>query len=175
MTISNTTHKFVMTDEYIAEAQRLSIAQNKTLKFFYQTWWVWWLPRIVIVVMIIVLYLINMGSTIAILGVALVLSFTGEWFGQWNLAKARKKVSTKGTAATVTMNGQGIDMEGANGSSHLKWSAMLQPAIYPDGVLIKFSRFAMVWLPDQALIGGSPADVRQLLAENVKDSSHLNQ
>src|SRR5260221_13997594 len=38
-----------MTDEYIVEAQRLSIAQNKTLKFFYQTWWAWWLPRAVIV------------------------------------------------------------------------------------------------------------------------------
>ena len=24
--------------------------------------------------------------------------------------------------------------------------------VYADGVLIKFSRFAMVWLPDQALI-----------------------
>jgi hypothetical protein len=51
---------------------------------------------------------------------------------------------------------------------------MLQPAIYPDGVVIKFSRFAMVGRPDQALIDGSPADVRQLLSENVKDSSHPN-
>jgi len=165
----------VLTDEYIAEAQGRSIAQNKTLKFFYQTWWAWWLPRIVIVAMMIVLYLINLGSTVAVLGVILVFSFTGEWFGKWNLAKARKKVRTRGTTSTVTMNHQGIDMEGANGNSHLKWSAMLQPAIYPDGVLIKFSRFAMVWLPDQALVDGSPADVRHLLTENVKDSSHPNQ
>jgi hypothetical protein len=125
--------------------------------------------------MMIVLYLINMGSTAALLGVFLVVSFTGEWFGRWNLAKARKKVRTKGTTSMVTMNDQGIDMEGANGNSHLKWSAMLQPAIYPDGVLIKFSRFAVVWLPDQALIDGSPADVRRLLSENVKDPSHPNQ
>jgi hypothetical protein len=164
-----------MTDEYIAAAQRLSIAQNKTLKFFYQTWWAWWLPRIVIVVMMIVLYLIGLGSTLVLLGIVLALSFTGEWFGKWNLAKARKKVRTKGTSSTVTMNDQGLDMEGANGNSHLKWSAMLQPAIYADGVLIKFSRFAMVWLPDEALIEGSPADVRKLLAENVKDSPNNNQ
>jgi hypothetical protein len=30
---------------------------------------------------------------------------------------------------------------------------------------------AMVWLPDQALIEGSPDDVRKLLAENVRDCS----
>ncbi|HVB56545.1 MAG TPA: hypothetical protein VNE63_08960, partial [Candidatus Acidoferrales bacterium] len=60
-----TIHKFVMTDEYIAEAQRLSIAQNKTLKFIYQTWWAWWLPRIVIFVLMIVLYLYNLESTAA--------------------------------------------------------------------------------------------------------------
>jgi hypothetical protein len=165
----------MITDEYIAEAQRLSIAQNKTLKFFYQTWWAWWLPRTVIVGLMIFLYLINLGSTVVLLGVVLVFSFTGEWLGHRNLAKARKKVRAKGTITTVSMNEQGVDMEGANGNSHLKWSAMLQPAIYADGVLIKFSRFAMVWLPDQALIEGSPADVRSLLAENVKDSSDNNQ
>jgi hypothetical protein len=33
----------------------------------------------------------------------------------------------------------------------------------------------MVWLPDQALIEGSPADVRKLLAENVKDSLTVTQ
>jgi hypothetical protein len=45
---------------------------------------------------------------------------------------------------------------------------MLQPAIYPDGVLIKLSRVNMIWLPDNALVEGLPADVRQLLAANVK-------
>jgi hypothetical protein len=48
-----TTHQIVLTDEYIAEAQRLSIAQNKTLKFMYQTWWVWWLSRVAMVGFII--------------------------------------------------------------------------------------------------------------------------
>ena len=32
-----TTHQCVLIDEYIVEAQRLAIAQNKTLKFLYQT------------------------------------------------------------------------------------------------------------------------------------------
>jgi hypothetical protein len=44
-----TTHQIVLTDEYIAEGQRLSISQNKTLKFMYQTWWMWWLPRVAMV------------------------------------------------------------------------------------------------------------------------------
>jgi hypothetical protein len=121
------------------------------------------------------LYLINLGSTVALLGVILVLSFTGEWLGRRNLAKARNRVRGKGTTTTVSMDDKEIAIENANGNSHLKWSAMLQPVIYADGVLIKFSRLAMVWLPDQALIEGSPADVRKLLAENVKDSLAVTQ
>jgi hypothetical protein len=46
---------------------------------------------------------------------------------------------------------------------------MLKPVIYPNGVPIKLSRANMIWLPDAALVEGSPAEVRQLLAANVKD------
>jgi hypothetical protein len=88
-----------MTDDYIANAQRMAISQNKTLKFFYQTWWAWWLPRVVIVPSMIVLYLMNLESTVALLGVILVVSFTGEWLGRRNLAKARNRVSSRPTAA----------------------------------------------------------------------------
>jgi hypothetical protein len=48
---------------------------------------------------------------------------------------------------------------------------MLQPAIYPDGVLVKLSRASMVWLPDNALIEGSPDEVRRVLAAKVKSTS----
>jgi hypothetical protein len=54
-----TTHRIALTDDYIADAQRLSIAQNKTLKFVYQTWWSWWLPRVGMLALII--YLITNG------------------------------------------------------------------------------------------------------------------
>jgi hypothetical protein len=164
-----TKHQFVMTDDYIAEAQRLSIAQNKTLKLFYQTWWVWWLPRPVILGFVLYLLLNHAESSAALFGFLLIFHFAAEWLGRRNLAKARNRVRTKNTTSTVTMSEKGVELDGANGSSQIKWAAMLSPAIYPSGVLIKFSRFAMVWLPDKALIEGSAADVRQLLADNVID------
>jgi hypothetical protein len=163
-----TKHQFVLTDAYIAKTQRMAIDQNKTLKFFYQTWWVWWLPRVLIVPSVIFLYVIKLGSTAALLGGVLVFSFIGEWVGRRSLAKARNRVRGKGTTTTVSMDDQEIYIENANGNSHLKWTAMLQPAIHPDGVLLKFSQLAMVWLPDQALIEGSPDEVRKLLADRVK-------
>jgi hypothetical protein len=165
-----TTPQFVLTDEYIAEAQRLSIAQNKTLKSMYQTWWLQWLARVVMVGFIIYSLLNHLESTAALFGVLLAISFWGEWFGRRNLAKARKNIRAKGSTTVVSMKEQGIDIDGALGNSHLKWPAMLQPAIYPQGVLVRFSRLSALWLPDQALIEGSPADVRQLLAENIDKS-----
>jgi hypothetical protein len=170
-TILKTRHQFVLTDEYIEDAQRLTIAQNKTLKLLYQTWWVWWLPRVVIAGVIIYCLLHHLESTAAVLGTFLVVHFWGQWFGRRTLAKARKNLRTKGSTSVVSMNDQGVDIDGAHGTSHLKWSAMLLPTIYPQGVLIKFSRLVGLWLPDHALTEGSPADVRKLLAENVKDSA----
>jgi hypothetical protein len=163
-----TTHQIVLTEEYIAEAQRLSIAQHKTLKWMYQTWWVQWVARVVMGGFIIYSLLNHMDSVAALFGVFLAISFWGEWLGRRNLAKARKNVRAKGSTSVVSMNEQGVDIDGALGNSHLKWPAMLKPVIYPQGVLIKFSRLSGLWLPDQALVEGSPADVRQLLAENVE-------
>jgi hypothetical protein len=34
---------------------------------------------------------------------------------------------------------------------------------------VKLSRLSMLWLPDQSLFEGTPAEVRQLLPDNVKD------
>ena len=168
-----TTHQLVLTEQHIAEAQRLFIAQNKMLKLMYQTWWVQWLARVLLVGFIIYSLLNRMASGAALFGVVLVISFVGEWFGRRSLARARKNVRAKGSTSVVSINEQGVNIDGALGNSHLKWPAILEPAIYPQGVLIRFSRLSALWLPDQALIEGSPADVRQLLAENI-NKSNLN-
>jgi hypothetical protein len=51
---------------------------------------------------------------------------------------------------------------------------VLKPVINPNGVIVKFSPFSMLWLPDQALTEGTPAEVRQLLADNVKETAPNN-
>jgi hypothetical protein len=53
-------------------------------------------------------------------------------------------------------------------------SGLLKSVIYGNGVLLQFSRTVWIWLPDQALIEGSAADVRQLLAENAKDAETMS-
>lgn len=165
-----TTHQIVLTEEYIAEAQRLSIAQNKTLKFIYANWWVRWLSRLVMVGFIAYSLVNHNESTAAIFGAFLAISIWAEWFGRRSLAKARRNVRAKGSTSVVSMDGDGVDIDGALGNSHLKWAAMFQPVVYPEGVSIRFSRVSALWLPDHALTEGSPADVRQLLAQNVDNS-----
>jgi hypothetical protein len=162
-----TTHRITLTDDYIAEAQRLAIAQNNVLKWLYQSWWIQWVARIILVGFITYSLLNHMPSSAAMFGFFLVFSLFGEWFGRRGLAKARRNVRAKGTTTTISMSEAGIDMDGALGNSHLKWAAMLTPVILDNGVLIKTSRTAIIWLPDQTLVEGSPSDVRCLLSENV--------
>ena len=166
-----TTHQIVLTDDYIAEAQRMAIAQNTLLRLLYQTWWARWVPRALIATFALYCFLNHLESSAALMAGFLALSFVGEIIGRVSLARARKRTRFKGSTSTFCMSDAGVDVLGANGHSHLKWPVMLKPAIYSNGVLVKLSRISMVWLPDQSLIEGSPADVRQLLADNVKDAA----
>jgi hypothetical protein len=164
-----TTHQFVLTDEYIADVQSRSIAQNRALRFIFQTAWSRWIPRALLAGLIIYFQLRRFYLGVAIFGIALALSFWGEWIGRRSLARARRDVRARGSTTVVAISELGIDIDGAHGNSHLNWSAMLKPAIYPEGVLVRFSRLSTIWLPDQALIEGSAADVRKLLSDNVSD------
>ena len=167
-----TVHRIITTDEYIADAQRLNIAQNKTLKFLYQTWWSWWLPRAGMVGLIFFCLAIHLDWSISVWLVGfLVLSFFGEWFGQRSLAKARARTRFRGSTITVSMDENGLDTVGPVGNSHVQWVGILGKATKPNGVLIRFSRLAWIWLPDAELIEGTAEDVRKLLAENVKESA----
>jgi len=164
-----TTHRILVNDEYIAAAQHLSIAQNRGLRLIYQTWWMVWPPRAILFACVVSSFFVEiLRPTAALCGALLALSFAGEVFKRRSLAKARERVRTRGSTNIVTMDDEGIDTSSAFGTSRLKWAIMLQPAIYPDGVLLKLSRVNMIWLPDKDLVEGSPADVRQVLAANVK-------
>jgi hypothetical protein len=163
-----TTHQILLTDKYIAEAQRLAIAQNTVLRIMHQTWWFFWVQRLIFLGAATFFW--SFGDSnffLCFLALMFGLSFLGPFLSRRNLAKARRQFRAKGTTTTVSMDAAGIDMQGAPGNSHLKWAAMLKPAIYSNGVLIKLSRLSIVWLPDQNLSEGAPEDVRQLLAENV--------
>jgi hypothetical protein len=166
-----TTHQIVLTDEYIADAQRLSIAQNKALRLMYQMWWTWWIPRVALAGFMIYGFINHFGwSFSAECGGFLVFSFVGEWLARRSLAKARKKVRFKGSTMTISMDDVGVEVVGESGNSHAKWSGILSREVYPNGVIVRFSPRATVWLPDEALTAGSADEVRRLLAENIRHS-----
>jgi hypothetical protein len=166
-----TTHQLLLNDEYISEAQRLSIAQNTVLRLMHQTWWFLWIPRLAVLATGLVYYSISDDWIFPLLfcGVFIALSFLGQFMFQRNLSKARRQFRAKGTTTTVSMDANGINLLGTLGNSDLKWLAVQKSVSYPNGVLVKFSRFSLLWLPDQSLIEGTTAEVRQLLVDNVKE------
>ena len=164
-----TTHRIVYTDEYIADAVRVSAAQKRRLKFLAQILRSWWLPRAGMVGLIIYLVLNGFDWSITAWIVAfLILHGVAEWLSRRRRGKALKELRSA-DPITVSMDENGIDVVSKNGNSHSKWAGWSVPVIYPNGVLLKLSRLSGIWLPDQALVEGSPEDVRQLLEENIKD------
>jgi hypothetical protein len=80
----------------------------------------------------------------------------------------------KGSVVTYVMDEQGMDNVSLVSSAHLQWSAFSRAITYPQGVLLKMQSRAYMSLPDKSLIEGSSADVRQLLAEHIKDCVAAN-
>ena len=153
---------------------RVSIAQSKRLKFLYQSGWAWWPPRVAMAGFIIYLVLYGFDWSIpATCALFFPISFLGEGLGRWRLAKIRKRLRSD-DAITVSLDENGVDVVSTNSHSHSTWAAWAVPVVYPNGVLMKMSRLSGIWLPDNALIEGSPEDVRKLLSENVRESAPQN-
>jgi hypothetical protein len=164
MLTMKTIHQLLLSDEYIAESQRIVIAQNPTLRFIYQTWWVWWIPRVIFTGVIALCLVIQQGMVAGLLAGFLVFTFFGEHFGRRSLAKARGRTRFKGSTTTVSMDESGIDIAGALGNSHLKWEALYPPVVKQDGVLLKLTQAGGLWLPDRTLVEGTPNEVRHLIS-----------
>ena len=95
-----------------------------------------------------------------ITSVFLLFTFLGEFLSRRTLARARNRSKSKGSTTTVSMDENGVDIEGALGKSHLKWAALLPPAITPNGVLLRFSRPSGVWGALTPLFHSKPIGIR---------------
>jgi hypothetical protein len=118
-----TTHEILLNDDYIAESQRLGIAQITALRLMHQTWWVLRIPRVVIAATIFYFLLNDSVWTAVFCGAVLAGSFLGQYLFQRSLAKGRRNFRAKGTTCTVSMDENGIHLLRAFGNSHLKWVA----------------------------------------------------
>jgi len=170
MEAMKTVHQLLLSDEYIAESQRINIAQNRTLRFLYQTWWVWWLPRIIFAGVMVFCLAFRQLWEAGLFGGALLFSFLGERSSRRSLLKARSRVRAKGTTTMVSMHEQGIDIVGALATSHLRWEALRHSVVMSDGVLIKITSAHGLWLPDCTLVEGTPEEVRQLISVKAGNS-----
>jgi hypothetical protein len=165
--MTKTVHRIVWDDAYIAAAQRMIIDhQNWSLRVLYK-WWAWWLPRIVIVGIIGWLTVTGVKFDWVFYGYLvgfLILSSFGEYWTHRSLARARARNRNRGSTSTVTLSSEGIDVVGALANSQLKWKAPRSITIKAGGVLLMTSNLLGLWLPDTALVEGTPDDVRQLIA-----------
>ena len=65
-------YRIVLTDEYLEEAQRLSLAQHTTLRLMCQTAGVWWLPTVIFAAALVFLLLEKLTLAAVVMGAFLV-------------------------------------------------------------------------------------------------------
>lgn len=109
-----TTHRVVADDEYLMEAQRLSISQNTALRLIYQTPWVWWGCRAVFVAGIIFAIAIDYATGAIVLAFFLLYSFVAPRSQEKSLSKARERSPLNGAAVEFTVDEQGFNSVAPN-------------------------------------------------------------
>jgi hypothetical protein len=168
-----TTHRVEVTEEYLKEAQRLVLSQNKTLRLMYLNRGLWW--SALLVVLGAVIFLATMHALDSFLGLffgaAITMAASSQLLIPRSLAKARNRNPMKGSIVTVSMDETGVDSVTPVSNAHLQWAGVPSAIIYAEGVLLRMQTRTYLWLPDVSLIQGSPGDVRGLLANQVKDRS----
>ncbi|HEX4240006.1 MAG TPA: hypothetical protein VHZ53_01245 [Steroidobacteraceae bacterium] len=159
-----------VTDEYLKDVQRLVLAQNTGLRLIYQTWWFMWPPRIVSAGFIVWMCLSDAPSfsIVALFGAVLIFTFIQPMLSRRALAKARNRNPIKGSTVTFSIDEQGVNTIGPNSNSLMQWSGLPSAIFYPQGVLLKVHARGVMWLPDESLVEGIPADARALVRQNVK-------
>jgi hypothetical protein len=165
------TYKIDFNDEYLSVAQRLVLSQNTMSRLTYVSRWFAW-PPLIAMAGFLIYFFVSDGldwSLGLMLGGLIAFSVTIQFLIPRNLAKARARNPLNGTTPAISMGESGVDLVTPVSNAHLECPAFSRAIVRPEGVLLKLKTRSYVWLPDNSLTHGSPQDVRQLLAENVKE------
>jgi hypothetical protein len=98
---------------------------------------------------------------VALAIVALVL-FGGVALTKWSIYRRLKRRADFGTEAMLTMSGAGLVGSGSKSKGEWSWAAFPRAVRYADGIML-LRRGVIRWLPDSALMVGTPADATALV------------
>jgi cation transport ATPase len=98
-------------------------------------------------------------------GIALIIAalifFGGVAFTKWGVYQRLKHRADFGMEATVTMSAGGLVASGPRFEGKWNWAAYPRAVRYSDGILL-LRRGVIRWLPDSALVVGTPTDATAL-------------
>ena len=98
-------------------------------------------------------------------GIALIIAasvlFVGIALRKWSLYQRLKQRADFGAEATVTMSVHGLVASGAHSEGRWNWASFPRAVRYRDGIML-LRRGVIRWLPDSALVVGTPADATAL-------------
>jgi hypothetical protein len=88
--------------------------------------------------------------------------FGGTALTKWGVYRRMRRRTDFGTEATVTMSAAGLVGSGAQSEGKWSWAAYPQAVRFSDGIML-LRRGVIRWLPDSAIVLGTPADSTALV------------
>lgn len=95
------------------------------------------------------------------LAIAALVFFGGVALTKWSVYRRLRRRADFGTEVTLTMSAAGLAGSGARAEGQWNWAAYPRAVRYSDGIML-LRRGVIRWLPDSAVLVGTPADATAL-------------
>jgi hypothetical protein len=165
-----TTHRILLDEQYDKFTESLAVANSPFYSRLAVNPWFRWPVRGVLFAGVTYFLFRHNWTAAALAGVILATSLRQvAAANRKRKERVRDRITADDTVATYALDDIGLEFASKRSTVNLQWPDVIAAILYPQGVLLKLTETGFMWLPDQSLTEGSPADVRHLVEQHVKD------
>jgi hypothetical protein len=155
------TYSIPLSEDYIVETYEQHRALQKT------RWLLMWPIRVLCAIGLLGLFALGVYAKIyfiaAFASFFLGLLAVGPRFDYWIMRRRWRRHPRFNEQLRLEIAEDGVSYHTKNSSGSAQWTAYSKGVIRPQGVILYSSQWDYEWLPDEAIVTGTPAEIRDLL------------
>ena len=160
------TYSFRLSDAYIIEAHERHRARNISR-------WLRWPMKTISAVGLLALLLIGayIGEVvvIAVSALFLTLLLLGPRIDYFILRRRWRRVPQFNEELRLEVSDKHLLSSSPKSSGTTQWSAYMRAVQHADGVLMYSTPWQYFWLPDRAIVAGTPEQTRSIVRTHIRD------
>ncbi len=160
------TYLLRLTDDYIIESYSRHRARQHSR-------WFRWIVKLICAVGMLALLAFGIYADIAVvIGISaffLLLLLTGPQFDYFILRRRWRRIPQYNDDLRIVVSEQHLASSSSKTTATSEWSAYIGALQFSDGVLLYSAPWDFFWLPDSAIVAGTPGESRAILNASISN------